>query len=198
MRLFSLLACAGYFWLFIQFVFHGFRVGSFLSTVLIMVLGFFFVIWLVLRAFSRPTRRQQAAFDARFPVQQPATGTPPADPDDSGEVVFRVAGVTYENDDGSSRQEILRHLKYGDPPWADDPEDLLCTLEETGFGGEPAFSVWVNGYQVGYVPKKSIRQVQTAQAHMSTCYISSVRILGGGQDDSGRNLSYGCEVTLVW
>lgn len=198
MRLFSLLACAGYCYLFIQFVFHGFRVGSFFSTVLLMAVSFFVVIYLVLQAFSRPTRKQQAAFDARFPIRQPAGGTISDDPDDSGEVVFRVAGVTFDNEDGSSRQEILRHMKYGDPPWADDPEDLLCTLEETEFGGEPAFAVWVNGFQIGFVPKNFIRQVQTAQAHMSTCYISSVRILGGGQDDSGRNLSYGCEVTIVW
>lgn len=163
-------------------IFHGLSFGGFLQTVAVLaVLFIVLMIWSVRRMLRPAAGKQQAA-----PRPAAPAGT------DSGSITFRVAGTTFDNDDGTSRQEILRHLKFGDEPWADGPEDLTGTLEETDYNGETAFAVLVNGYQVGNVPRANIKQVAAALEHVSTCYVSSVRILGGG------DLSYGCEITLEY
>ena len=172
-----LIAWFAYAYLIVRCVFHGLSFGGFLQTVAVLAILFIvLMVWSVRRMLRPAAGKQQAA---------PA-GT------DSGSITFRVAGTTFDNDDGTSRQEILRHLKFGDEPWADGPEDLTGTLEETDYNGETAFAVLVNGYQVGNVPRANIKQVAAALEHVSTCYVSSVRILGGG------DLSYGCEITLEY
>lgn len=169
-------------------IFHGLSFGGFLQTVAVLAILFVvLIVWSVKRMIRPAVRPQQAA-------QRPAA--PAAS--DSGSVTFRVAGTSYDNEDGESRQEILRHLKFGDAPWADGPEDLTAELEETEYNGETAFAVMVNGYQVGNVPRANIRQVITAREHVATCYVSSVRILGGGTDSDGKQLNYGCEITLEY
>lgn len=191
------IAWLAYFYFFYQFLFNGFRISNFITTLLI-ISGLFIalVLWTVHRITEPSKKKKQAA--ARAAAARLAADRATVAAADSGSITFRVAGVTFENNDGTSRQEILRHLKFGDAPWADDPEDLTATLEETEYEGEQAFAVFVNGYQVGNVPKASIRKVAVAQEHVATCYVSAVRILGGGMDQDGRELSYGCEITLEY
>ena len=190
-----IIAWIAYLYAFVRFLVHGFRIGSFFTTLLILAGAFLVLIFLTCRRLFKPSRRMQQAADR---LVNGRAGTPAPAADDSGSVTFRVAGATFDNDDGTSRQEILRHLRFGDPPWADDPEDLTATLEEETFEGEPAFAVLINGYRVGSVPKKMIPQVQKAQEHVATCFVSSVRILGGGTSEDGKQLSYGCEITLEY
>ena len=182
-----LIAWFAYAYLIVRCVFHGLSFGGFLQTVAILAILFIvLMVWSVRRMLRPAARQQQAAPRPAAPRPAAPAGT------DSGSITFRVAGTTFDNDDGTSRQEILRHLKFGDEPWADGPEDLTGTLEETDYNGETAFAVLVNGYQVGNVPRANIKQVAAALEHVSTCYVSSVRILGG------RDLSYGCEITLEY
>ena len=188
-----ILAWIAYLYFFVQFLFHGFRIGGFLSTAGIGALLFIVLIVWTVRQLSKPGKKAMQAAANRQAAARAAVAR-----EDSGSVSFRVAGVSFENEDGSSRQEILRHLKFGDSPWADDPDDLTASLEETVFDGDLAFAVFINGYQVGFVPKASIRKVSEAQQHVSTCYVSSVRITGGGSGSDGRDLSYGCEITLEY
>ena len=190
-----IIAWVAYMYAFIRFLFHGLRIGGFFTTVLLLAAGFLSLVFWTFRVLSRPSKKQAQAA-ARL-LKVPARAPAPA-AEDSGSVTFRVAGTTFENEDGTSRQDILRHLKFGDAPWADGPEDLTATLEETEYEGEQAFAVFVNGYQVGNVPKASVRKVAVAQEHVATCYVSAVRILGGGRDQDGRDLSYGCEITLEY
>ena len=182
---------------FCQFLFHGLRIGSFLSTVAIV--GFLFIVlvlWSVHKLAQPGKKMKQAA--ARAVADRQATARAVSSLADSGTVSVRVAGVTFDNEDGTSRQDILRHLRFGDSPWADDPDDLVATLEETTFDGALAFAVLVNGYQVGFVPKASVSKVAEAQQHPATCFVSSVRITGGGMSEDGARLSYGCEITLEY
>ena len=177
-----LIAWLAYVYLIDRCVFHGLSFGGFLQTVAVLAILFIvLMVWSVRRMLRPAAGKQQAATRPAAPA-----GT------DSGSITFRVAGTTFDNDDGTSRQEILRHLKFGDEPWADGPEDLNAELEETEYNGETAFAVLINGYQVGNVPRANIKQVAAALEHVSTCYVSSVRILGGG------DLSYGCEITLEY
>ena len=168
---------------------HKIVIGSFLfSGAVIAVLFFVLVFWSV-RRLTRPLKAMQG--------MQAPPARPAADPD-SGSITFRVAGTTFENDDGESRQDILRHMKFGDAPWADDPEDLDGQMEETIINGEPAIAVTVNGYQVGFVPKSLIPRVSKALQNVATCYVSNVRIIGGGTGTNGKQLNYGCEISLEY
>lgn len=178
------IAWVAYFWFSFQVITRKLQIADFTTSIVIIGAGFFLMLYLSVNHLL-DLRRRRPAVDPQ-PV------------DDSGSFTFRAAGTTFDNDDGTSRQDILRHLKFGDPPWADDPEDLSGALEETTHDGRPAVAVLVNGYQIGFVPKNSIPQVQEALASVATCYVSDVRIIGGGTGDDGRRLSYGCEITLVY
>lgn len=62
---------------------------------------------------------------------------------------FKVKGVTFDNDDGTSRQEILKDIKRRRPPF---DEDLCLRLEEYDYEGRPAYYVKVNGSIIGVIP----------------------------------------------
>lgn len=61
--------------------------------------------------------------------------------------VSKVAGVTFCNPDGESRQKILDNLGFG---WK------TAVLKQTVFEGERAVEVWIEGKQVGYIPKANL------------------------------------------
>lgn len=180
---------------FLRFIFHGFRISNFFVTLLLLSLVFIVLFLFTVHQLTEPSKRARQAA-ARRAASSSAPAAAPAV--DSGSVTFRVAGTTFDNDDGTSRQEILRHLKFGDAPWAEDPDDLLATIEEETYNGELAFAVLINGYQVGFVPRGYIRQVEKARQNVASCYVSDVKITGGGTAEDGRELSYGCSITLEY
>ena len=177
-------AWIAYFWFSFQVITRKLQIADFTTSIIIIGAGFFLMLYLSVNHLLDLRRRRPAA--------------DPQPVDDSGSFTFRNDGTSFANDDGSSRQDILRHLKFGDPPWAVDPDDLSVELQELSYDGQPAIAVLVNGYQVGFVPKNIIPQVQEALASVATCYVSDVRIIGGGTGDDGRRLSYGCEITLSY
>lgn len=61
---------------------------------------------------------------------------------------FRVAGVTFPNEDGSERQYLLKKLYFHDKPF---DGDLSVELERYLWEEKPAYYVKVNGYTVGSV-----------------------------------------------
>ena len=61
---------------------------------------------------------------------------------------FRVAGVTFSNDDGTERQYLLKKLYFRDSPFGGD---LSVELERYFWEEKPAYYVKVNGYTVGNV-----------------------------------------------
>lgn len=187
-----------YLFFFARFIFFGLRINnSFLLTLAVLaVLMIALVLWTVHRVTEPSKRKKQAA--AAQAAARLAVDRAVASAADSGTITFRVAGVTFKNEDGKSRQDILRHMKFGDKPYADDPEDLTGTIEETTFEGEQAFEVYVNGYLVGHVPKSLVRKVAKAKEHVATCYVSDVTVIGGGTDEDGNRISYGCEITLEY
>ncbi len=201
-----LLLWLAYLVLFFQVITHRIQIAGFVPSLVIMVVLFFALCIWSYKHLTRPkgSKRQQPSTPAAPTVpaasEKPAAPTAPAAPAavDSGSITFRVAGVTFENDDGESRQDILRHLKFGDYPWADDPDDLFGELFETTFDSKPAIEVHVNNYQVGYVPKTQIASVSAALKNVATCHVSDVQIIGGGTDQDGTRLSYGCKITLEY
>lgn len=141
-------------------------------------------------------QRSQAQPKPQAP-KHPRAQTAAASDYEEKTISFRVAGVTFDNDDGTSRQDILRHLHFGDAPYADDPEDLDVEFIETDYQGDPAIEVHINGYQVGHVPKGKVNAMLKAIAsHADT--VDSVRIIGGGRKEDGERMSYGCEIEVSY
>lgn len=60
---------------------------------------------------------------------------------------IKVAGVTFDNPDGESRQTILRKLGFG---------YRYAILKQTTFDGERAVEVRISGKLIGYVPKTQL------------------------------------------
>lgn len=61
---------------------------------------------------------------------------------------FRVAGVTFQNEDGTERQYLLKKLYFHDKPF---DGDLSIELERYLWEDKPAYYVKVNGYTIGSV-----------------------------------------------
>lgn len=177
-----IIAWIAYCFLFVRFIFNGFRIGDFITTVLIVAVLFILLVLWTLHKLTEPAKRR---IRAAAPAAAPAA-------DDSGTIIFRVAGTTFDNEDGTSRQDLLRGFR------SQDPEDLDVTFEETDHADEQAIAVLVNDQQVGFVPKSRIPQVTEARKHVATCYVSGVRIIGGGTDPEGNPLAFGCEITLEY
>ncbi len=181
--------------------------GNFVDRVfLLIVLFFVLVVWSIRN--SRKKARQAAALSqsqqtapvsapSPAPISAPAAASSSV-ADDSDVISFHVAGTTFSNDDGTSRQAILRHMKFGDSPYADgqDPTDLSISIEESDFDGELALEVYANGYQIGFVPKKLISKVKRAMDQGAM--VTAAQIIGGGKDDQGNIISWGCIVELEY
>ena len=192
-----LLVWAAYLFLGFQIITHKIVIAGFTTSLIGLGVVFFVLVFWSIHHLTTPKKAQREAAQ-RATAARLAADRATVTAADSGSITFRVAGVTFENDDGTSRQDILRHLKFGDAPWADDPEDLTATIDETTFEGEQAFEVLINGYQVGFVPKTSIRKVAAARDHVGTCFVSDVKVIGGGTGSDGQPISYGCEITLEY
>lgn len=206
MVLLVMAAWAAYVFFAVQVIFHGLRIASFLVTALILCLLFLFLVFWSLRALTKPPENNHlreilapappegpaASGSGAGTVRQPSGGS--AGSGSIRQLTFRVAGTTFRNEDGSDRQEILRHLHFADPPFADDPDDLLAEIEETEYNNELAYAVLINGYQVGFVPRAKVANIQRALSTF-TWTVDDVQIAGGGTDASGEPIPWGCKIT---
>ena len=191
-----LIAIGAYIYLAFCVLFYGLRFGSFAVTAWIMAFLFVALIAWSVHHLLTPTKKQKKAMQQlaqRAQAQRPAPAPSPAPvaADPIHHITFRVAGVTFENEDGTSRQNILSNLKFV------PEEDLDVTFTETTYDGAPAIEVHINGDQVGYVPKAKISTMQEALASFAWT-IEDVRILGGGRTEDGERLNYGVEITGSW
>ena len=98
------------------------------------------------------------------------------DYDDDREYEFKVVGVTFNNDDGTSRQEILRKIKNREEPFN---RYINYTLRVYSFEGEPAVAVEANGIMIGSMPKEDARDVAENIERIESV---SVRVYGGEGD----------------
>lgn len=79
-----------------------------------------------------------------------------------GLLQFKVAGVTFKNDDRTSRQSILRSAKQA-ADLADNVgdgfSDSVVTIEEARYKDERSYKVLIDGRQVGNVPREYVENV---------------------------------------
>lgn len=105
---------------------------------------------------------------------------------------FKVKGVTFDNDDGTNRQDILYEIANKEPPF---DGKLTATIEEIQYNNEPAFAVLVNDYRIGSVPKECVNELLQKWNRIDK--ISSFSLVGGGEGEySGEDLYYGVRITV--
>lgn len=98
----------------------------------------------------------------------------------------KVAGVTFKNG-RRSRQTILRAIYFHDEPF--DKGDMELTVDRGEWEGKPAFSICVNGEQIGSIPAEHTQFVADNFSRLDG--ITNIEVYGGGE---GRN--YGAEIIL--
>lgn len=96
------------------------------------------------------------------------------------QIYTKVAGVSYNNEDGTSRQDILRLCCAGDE----------IALEYFEYKGSPAYAVYTQHGQIGNLPADISK---TIDRQYSGCIIQgTIRFRTGGYD----GLYFGCELLL--
>lgn len=102
---------------------------------------------------------------------------------------FTVAGVSFKNDDGMSRQSILRKMKFGDEPFVNP----IISLKKYEFNGETAIGVYADGTMIGNVPKGEVQKVLKM---LDKNVFVDCAVYGGGYADDGEKKNFGAKVTL--
>jgi hypothetical protein len=84
---------------------------------------------------------------------------------------YKVAGVTFCNEDGTSRQQILRAYNLGEPPFglATNP---VINLVEYEYQGNPAFYVMANGLCVGNLEAVAVPEVKEKFDQIDTLFLA--------------------------
>ena len=98
---------------------------------------------------------------------------------------FKVAGVTFNNDDGSSRQEILKNI-------VDNGGSADATFKEYEFNGKPAIAVYADGKCIGSIPRGSAKEVRSLIAKDLSAIISANKFV----NEEGKEIYY-AEVTFI-
>lgn len=110
---------------------------------------------------------------------------------------FNLAGVTFPNEDGTSRQELLRKIKENLFPFDGVVNYKLKTYK---FNDEMAVAVYADDlnqkYQIGVVPREHLPII--LKNWNNDIHIFDVEIHGGQITESGEQLSYGASVTVEY
>lgn len=101
-----------------------------------------------------------------------------------GKIYTRVAGVTYTNEDGTERQDILQSLHEG---------DNLYLVDEGDFEHPEAIGVYDGSEQVGFLPKSLATQVREylSDGELIDCDVI-IDYIGAKRSD----LPLGCRIAI--
>lgn len=97
------------------------------------------------------------------------------------EIHTKVAGVTFRNGDGSSRQKILADICPGE----------AVVFEHFTYQGAPAYSVSYCGRQIGNLPADLARDLYELSDDYT--FVGEVDEITGGYD----GMAYGCNLLLT-
>lgn len=105
---------------------------------------------------------------------------------------IRVVGVTFDNEDGTNRQQILRHIRFRDPPF--DNNEPFVEIRPYDYHGEDAIEVLVEDQVIGNIPRGKVQEIMKDFDKYDG--ITAIDIIGGGEDEYGDRLKYGAEITI--
>lgn len=103
----------------------------------------------------------------------------------------KVIGVSFKNEDGTSRQSILKKMKDKKKPF-DNPD---IVLNRYLYEGKDAIGVFVNGVQIGHISKYSVKHV--LDNINRTQGVSKFNVYGGYDKEDDEDRYYGIEITLA-
>ena len=103
---------------------------------------------------------------------------------------IKVAGVTFNNDDGTDRQLILRKLHFRDNPFS---KYVDVEIKQYEFKGSRDSGIYANDMQIGNIPANLVSFMQDNIERIES--ISHIDVYGGGHKD-GKPISYGCKIIL--
>jgi hypothetical protein len=111
-----------------------------------------------------------------------------------GTITTKIAGVTFDNDDGTSRQRVLQSALA----------DECCgtiTLEHYDHKGSDAILVIYDGHGVGNIPKNRVAEVLAVMDRITAGSLSVERFVPDDEDDEVREAGgviYRADLTLVY
>lgn len=108
-----------------------------------------------------------------------------------GRLVTRIAGVTFENDDGSSRQKYLKEA------YANQGVGTLG-LESYDYQGEPAIRVLYDDMCIGNIPKDKVQDFMDVIDRITAAYLDVERFCPDDDDDRSREVIYRADLTIVY
>ena len=106
-----------------------------------------------------------------------------------GKFDFRVAGVSYKNDDGTSRQAALKSAASAQKR----NSMFVMTFEQGEYDGEPSVKVFINDKCVGFIEKDKVKQFLEIKDMISRKDVD----IGLYTNDTGDTLFY-CRVSLIY
>lgn len=109
------------------------------------------------------------------------------DDEDDTSVFFKVVGVTFNNDDGTSRQENLKQLRYV------RKAERKAEIVPYDYNGKLAYYVLMNGKCVGNVPKELTHKMA---GYLENKTNLTARIYGGNKRKDGIS-NYGANIVIV-
>lgn len=110
---------------------------------------------------------------------------------------FRLKGVSYLNEDGTNRQDILKNLKEVSEKDSTVSLQLRPFIYRPPLGSpEPAVAVLWEGKELGYLPKEISAQLHNEYKD-NTSDVEFVKVLGGEKNDTtGKTMNYGLCIKL--
>lgn len=100
---------------------------------------------------------------------------------------YNIAGVTFANDDGISRQDILKEL-------VGHEKKAKCSIVEYSYNGEQAFKVVVNGQTIGNIRRDDIPFLGS---HYNKVISVTGLLIDNFINDYGEEI-YRAEITVVY
>lgn len=115
-----------------------------------------------------------------------------------GRIITKIAGVTFKNDDGSSRQKYLREIFA-------NGDSGQVSFETYDYQGEPAIHVLFNGMCVGNIPKYDVQEVLDVFDRITHAYLDVTRFTPEDDDDDyddrpnkRREIIYRADLAIVF
>lgn len=167
--------------------------SAIIATLICFLLGalFAFLGWRSLSSCKNPDDAPQVVGLHNTPPHTNYVTTSESDDYNCEFVNITLAGVSFQNDDGTDRQTLLRMLHFHDAPF---DGNINVSVKESSFNGEIAFPVLVNDLLVGFIPKSQISYINENFDRIID--VSNIKVYGGGKDKNGKSISYGASIAL--
>lgn len=179
---------------------NAFAISTLLMDIYIVLAGILVIWWI--NSDWKPKTKDNSA-DDELPVEKANVDLVESRPDPEPKhieiqekteyehIKIRLVGVSFKNPDGKSRQSILRHMRFRDPPF---DKKFDAELYQYEYEGEPAISVKVNDMCIGHIPKEKAPFFVDNWSRL--CGITHIDVIGGGISSDGEQLHYGAEIIV--